>query len=194
MKKIGTLCSVILGTVFIFCSLNACKNEPKQDNTEEVAEDQNEAGIDDDEATKADAQYLADAVSIDLMVIRMGGLAKRKGVHAEVKKFGKMMVDEHNKSAGRTNDLGEAKSITLPTTITKDGQEEYNKLNEKSGTDFDKKFAEMMVDNHQKAINLLRRASEDASDPEIRDWAANQILALTEHLGHAKVLKESVDD
>lgn len=197
MKKIGTVCGIILGTVFMLCSLNACKEKPNQEDSQEdsqeVAEDQNEAVFDEAEAAEDDAQYLVDVTAINLMEIKIGELAQLKGVNDEVKKFGKMMVEEHNKSATAVKELAASKNVSLPTKITEDGQEEFDKLYEKTGADFDKKFAEIMVNGHQKAINLLRKASEDANSPEIRSWATNQIPILTTHLEHAQTLKNTVD-
>jgi putative membrane protein len=110
-----------------------------------------------------------------------------------VKSFGKMLVDEHTKSASEVSALAKAKNFTLPTSLTEDGQEEYKKLNEKSGVDFDKKFADMMIDGHEKAIKKLEDASKNAKDQDVKTWASNNIAGLTAHLEHAKMLKQNLD-
>ena len=50
-----------------------------------------------------------------------------------------------------------------------------------------------MVDGHEKNIEKAQKASEKASDEEIRMWAANKLVALTKHRDHAKNLKTKVD-
>lgn len=193
MKKILLAGKLILGAGLIIISLNSCKNETKQEDPKEVAEDANEAKFDSVDNKEDDSEFLVDQAEINLAEIELGKLAETKGTNPEVKKFGKMMVDDHTKAASEVSALAKTKNFTLPTSLTEEGQEEYNKLNEKSGADFDKKFADMMIDGHEKAINKLKKASEDAKDPDVRTWASNNIAGLTAHLEHAKMLKQNLD-
>lgn len=193
MKKILLAGKLILGAGLIIISLNSCKNETKQEDPKEVAEDANEAKFDSIDSKEDDSEFLVDQAEINLAEIELGKLAQTKGTNPEVKKFGKMMVDDHTKAASEVSALAKTKNFTLPTTLTEEGQEEYNKLNEKSGVDFDKKFADMMIDGHEKAINKLKKASEDAKDPDVKTWASNNIAGLTAHLEHAKMLKQNLD-
>ncbi|WP_264551183.1 DUF4142 domain-containing protein [Flavobacterium sp. N2038] len=136
---------------------------------------------------------MVDQAEINLAEIEIGKLAQQKSSNAEVKKFGKMLVDEHTKSASEVSALAKAKNFTLPTSLTEEGQDEYNKLSEKTGVDFDKKFADMMIDGHEKAIDKLQKASKDATDNDVRLWASNNIAGLTAHLEHAKMLKQNLE-
>lgn len=193
MKKLLLASKIILGAGLIIIFLQSCKNEPKQEDPKEVAEDTNEAKFDSIDDKKDDSEFLVDIAEVNLAEIEIGKLAQIKSTNAEVKKFGKMLVDEHTKSASEVSALAKAKNFTLPSSLTEDGREEYNKLNEKSGVDFDKKFADMMIDGHEKAIDKLRNASEDAKDEDVKLWASNNIAGLTAHLEHAKRLKQDLD-
>lgn len=193
MKKIVLAAKVILGAGLIIIFLNSCKNETKQEDPKEVAEDANEAKFDSIDSKEDDSEFLVDQAEVNLAEIEIGKLAQTKGTNPEVKKFGKMLVDDHTKAASEVSALAKAKNFTLPTSLTEDGQEEYKKLNEKSGADFDKKFADMMIDGHEKAIKKLEDASKDAKDPDVRTWASNNIAGLTAHLEHAKMLKQNLD-
>ena len=193
MKKILLAGKLILAAGLIIIFLNSCKNETKQEDPKEVAEDANETKFDSVDNKEDDSQFLVDQAEINLAEIELGKLAQTKGTNPEVKKFGKMMVDDHTKAASEASALAKTKNFTLPTSLTEEGQEEYNKLNEKSGDDFDKKFADMMIDGHEKAINKLEKASKDAKDADVRTWASNNIAGLTAHLEHAKMLKQNLD-
>lgn len=175
-------------------TISSCKQEPKPADTEEVAEDQNEAKFDEtNQAKEDDADYLVAAAETDLEEIEIGKLAKEKGTDAEVKKFGQMLIDDHTKGSALLKPMAEKKNISLPTAITDDGKEAYAKLNQqKAGKDFDLKFADMMVDGHEKAISKMEDASQKANDPEIRAWAGNQVPTLKAHLEHAKMLQENI--
>jgi putative membrane protein len=193
MKKILLAGKVILGAGLLLVSLNSCKNENKQEDPKEVAEDSNEAKFDSIADKKDDSEFLVDIAEVNLAEIEIGKLAQTKSTNPEVKKFGKMIVDEHTKSASEVSALAKAKNFTLPTSLTQEGQDEYKKLNEKSGLDFDKKFADMMIDGHEKAIDKLKKATEDAKDQDVKLWASNNIAPLTAHLEHAKLLKQDLD-
>lgn len=193
MKKILLAGKAILGAGLIIIFLNSCKNETKQEDPKEVAEDTNEAKFDSIADKKDDSEYLVDIAEVNLAEIEIGKLVQQKSTNPEVKKFGKMLVDEHTKSASEVSALAKTKNFTLPTSLTEDGQEEYKKLNEKSGLDFDKKFADMMIDGHEKAIEELQKATKDAKDQDIKLWASNNIAPLTAHLEHAKLLKQELD-
>lgn len=193
MKKILLAGKVILGAGLLLVSLNSCKNENKQEDPKEVAEDSNEAKFDSIADKKDDSEFLIDIAEVNLAEIEIGKLAQTKSTNPEVKKFGKMLVDEHTKSASEVSALAKAKNFTLPTSLTQEGQDEYKKLNEKSGLDFDKKFADMMIDGHEKAIDKLKKATEDAKDQDVKLWASNNIAPLTAHLEHAKLLKQDLD-
>ena len=193
MKKLLLASKAILGAGLIIIFLNSCKNETKQEDPKEVAEDSNEAKFDSIDDKKDDSEFLVDIAEVNLAEIEIGKLAQTKSTNPEVKKFGKMLVDEHTKSASEVSALAKAKNFTLPTSLTEDGQEEYKKLNEKSGLDFDKKFVDMMIDGHEKAIDKLQKATKDAKDEDVKLWASNNIAPLTAHLEHAKLLKQGLD-
>lgn len=193
MKSIFTLSKTILGAGLILCSLNSCKKEPKMEDPKEVAEDQNDAKFDDLESKEDDSKYLVDIAEIDIAEIEIGKLAQQKSTNKEVKDFGKMLVDDHTKSSTQLKAIADKNGITLPTSITDMGKEEYNKLNEKSGADFDKKFADMMVDGHEKAVDKMTKIAKDATNEEIKVWATDRVAALTGHLEHAKRLKEKLN-
>ena len=197
MKKSNLFSKMLLGAAVVTMSfgMGSCKNEPKAEDPKEVAEDANEENLD-TEATDSledDSQYLVDAAEVDLKEINLGKLAQTKSTNADVKALGKMMVDAHTKASEVTKALAAKKGITLPASITEDGQDDYKDLNDKTGADFDKAYTDAMVDGHEKTIKKIEKASEKAKDPDVRMWAANMLPELNKHLEHSKMAKEKVD-
>jgi putative membrane protein len=47
--------------------------------------------------------------------------------------------------------------ISIPTTPTDNPMDAYKKLNDKSGNDFDKAYADMVVSGHKDAIKNLEQ-------------------------------------
>jgi len=181
----------LFGSLILLLVLAAmsCKNENKPAEMEEVAQEENGSKSDGIKNAEDDAQYLVEAAATDLQEIEIGQLAQQKSSDPDVKAFGKMLEEDHMKSSAEVKKLAQLKNISLPVTLTEDGQKMYEELDEKTGLDFDRKFAEMMVDGHQKAIDKMEKAAEGASDEEIRAWASGKIPTLTGHLEHAKNLK-----
>ncbi len=154
-----------------------------------VAEEVNEERFDERENEK-DADFLVEAASINMEEIKLGQLAQQKGTMAEVKALGKMMEEEHSKTLEALHTLAETKMVTLPSSLPEDAMDAYNKLNEKSGKDFDEAYCEMMVKGHKRAIDKFEKASNDAADADIRNWASSTIPALQMHLDESQRCEE----
>lgn len=195
MKKTSLFSKALLGAAVVTMSFGmaSCKDESKTEDTEEMAEEENEAKFEDtNEDKEEDSDYLVFAAETDLKEIELGKLAQ-KSANSDVKAFGKMMQDMHQKSYDALKATAQAKNISIPMSATEDVNDKFSDLNEKTGADFDKEYADAMVDAHEKAIKKMEKASEKATDPEIRTWAANMLPDLRSHLQQAKDLETKVD-
>jgi len=97
------------------------------------------------------------------------------------------MENDHTKSLNELKVLASKKGITIPTSLTEDGKEEYNKLNDKKESDFNEDYCDIMEKDHKNAINKFERASKNAEDSEIKAWATATLPKLRAHLDHANV-------
>jgi putative membrane protein len=194
MKKPQLLHKLFLGAAVLTLSLTSCKNETKPDDSKEAAEQQNENKFDDtNDAKEDDSEYLVDAAEVDLKEIELAKLAQTKSSNADVKAFAQMMIDQHTKASADTKALAGKKNISLPLALTDKGNEAFTDLNDKTGWDFDKAYADKMVDGHKKTIEKIEDAAEKAADPEIKAWATTMLPTLKAHLTHAEELKAKVD-
>jgi putative membrane protein len=169
-------------------TIASCTNAKKEPDSEKVAEEYNDAKF--DNSKEKDADFLVEAASINMAEIEMSQLAQSKAMAADVKNLANKMVEEHTKSLNELKALASKKMITLPSSLTENNQEDYNNLTERSGNDFDKKYCQMMVDGHKDAIREFEKASNDASDSEIRDWASNTLPTLRSHLDQTMVCND----
>ncbi len=195
MATIKTNTSLLLSLFLAIATtlwLSSCEQKAKTTDTEEIAEEQNEPKVD---ATKEkDENFLMKAAEINLEDVQLGQLAQQKGTHADVKSLGQMLATEHGKAMSDLQALASSKSIAVPTSPTKDVQDKFQKLGEKSGMDFDKEYCEMMVNGHQNAIDLYENAANNAADPDIRSWANNMLPGLRNHLEQAKACREKLKE
>ncbi len=170
----------------------ACDDNKMQEDSKEVAEERNDAVLIENEQEK-DAQFLVNAAEMNLEDIELAKLAQQKGTSASVKQLGKMMEDAHTKSQNELIALAQNKGIAIPNSTTNDALDAYSKLNEKSGEDFDKAYADRMVSGHKDAISAFEDATTKSNDPDIKNWAIATLPVLRTHLNHAMESKDLLD-
>lgn len=194
MKKLFFLRKTFLLTGLIALSFISCKDGAKQEDTKKAAEEVNETQFEEADSKEDQASFFVDIAEINLIEIEAAKLALQKGTDAEVKNYAKMLVTEHTQSGVELKNIAATKQITLPTSLTDEGKDVYDKLNKKSGHDFDKEFIKTMIDDHEKAIKKLEDASTDNdNDQNVKDWASKKITGLTAHLQEAKMIKDKLD-
>jgi len=193
-KSILVLSVGIAGTLFL-----ASCTEKRTLDTKNVAEQQNTAMLAaQDKAILVinkdnDAKFLMAAAEMQLEEISLGKLAQLNGSSPHVKELGKMMQEAHTKTFAELKALAQSKSISIPTSITDDSKDAYEKLEVKTGNDFGKAYSEMMVEHHEDAIELFEKASTDSEDAGIRSWATEKLPDLRVHLKHAEACKVECD-
>lgn len=168
--------------MLLLTTLPSCNNEKPKD-TKEVAEEHNDAKF--DNAKEDDAKFLVSAAEINLEEIQLGQLAQTRGTTTHVKELGKMMETEHTKALADLQNLAAKKQVTIPISLTENGMDANKKLLETKGSKFDKEYADMMVSGHKNAIDIFQKAADEASDPDIRNWATTMLPALRIHLDHS---------
>lgn len=189
-NSIGTIIvqsALIIAPLFIVIS---CDNNKKPEDTKEVAKDQNEEMFDNTSKEK-DALFLVNAAEINLEEIQMGQLAQQKSKMSDIKEFGKMLEDAHRISLDDLTILANKKSIIIPTSLTDNAQEAYNKLLNAADIDFDKLFCDMMVSGHKDAITKFDKASVESKDHDIKVWATATLPSLHSHLEQAVMCQKN---
>jgi putative membrane protein len=160
-----TSLSVCIITTIVL-GLTSCANNQKQEDS-------------------PDAQFLVTAAKINLEEMELGQLAQKNGMSDDVKNLGKNLETDHANALNDLKDLAAKKNIKIPTDLTGDSQNNYKKLVDKTGNEFDKAYCDMMVAGHKAAIEKFTKESKDTTDPDIREWAASMIPVLSNHLSHS---------
>lgn len=144
--------------------------------------------------TKADV-FAMKAADSDMFEVAAAKLAATRSTNPSVKKFAAAMEKAHMASTAELKSAIAASgaAITLPTTLSKEAQDDLDDLNKADAKDFDKKYADDMVDAHQAALNLLQRYAQDGDTPAIKAFAAATAPKVQEHLNMAEGLKKGFD-
>ena len=199
MKNLHTTLfnATLLVSLFAIVSCGQTKTEDANsvDSTEyskEVAEERNDETFE-TRASEKDAQFLVNAAEIGMKEVKLAELALSKSTNADVKELATMMRDEHTKAGEDLKALAAKKGVTIPTVLTEDGEDTHKKLSEKEGKKFDKEYCDMMVKGHKDAIDKFEKASKDAEDADIKNWATTMLPTLRNHLEHSKTCKDKCD-
>jgi putative membrane protein len=136
-----------------------------------------------------DADFARKAASDGQLEVELGKYAAAHASDAEVKRFGRMMVDDHSQANQQLQDLAKKKGIQVEPKLSADQREKATELMRLKGADFDKAYVDAMVEDHEKAVDTFgKQANQNQSD--IDHWAASTLPKLRDHLAHARELQQ----
>lgn len=137
-----------------------------------------------------DADFLSDAVEANTMELRALTLGEQKG-SSEVKSHAQHMIADHKQLGEQVASYISSKSLTLEDVDTNDVDNDLN--NKAAGKEFDKAWADKMVNDHEKVIRMFEDAQDDVKDPELKTMITNAIPKLRSHLDMSKQLQEKMN-
>ncbi|MBB5623482.1 putative membrane protein [Pedobacter cryoconitis] len=140
----------------------------------------------------SDAEFATKAAVGGMAEVELGKLALTKATNAQLKEFAKMMVSDHGKANEELMLIAKKKNITLPAAVDEDHQKKMNELDKKSGKDFDKAYAEAMVDGHKKTLKLMQDEAKDGKDADIKAFASKTTPVVQTHLDMINKIHDSM--
>ena len=136
-----------------------------------------------------------EAAKINLSEIKLAKLAVKRATNAEVKELAQMMIDHHAKMYDETAALAKKKGVSIPDTIAMGDVDGYNDLSDKDGVDFDKKYVDLNIDAHQKAIDKFEAAnSSDKKDDDVKTLANGALPQIRSHVDKLIKLQAKFDN
>lgn len=145
-----------------------------------------------DAQSHPDHEFLTRAAASNLAEIEAGRLAAEKAENADVKQFGKHMVEDHTQAQQKLQELAQMEKVSLPQEPDAKHREQMDRLQGLSGAEFDKAFMGLMVEDHKKAVSLFETASQQAKDEQVKGYAEKTLPVLKEHLEKARDLNTQV--
>jgi putative membrane protein len=137
--------------------------------------------------------FVSQAASSGMAEVQLGKLAVKKSQNPQVKQFAQMMIKDHTNADNQLKSLAKKQNVSLPTAPGPEEQAAAKALQDKSGGAFDSAYAQQMVQDHQKAVDLFQQASQDNSlDPSLRTFAQKTLPKLQHHLEQAKKLNDAM--
>ncbi len=179
MKK-----TLVMMLVAATLGLQAC-NENKKDSTDSV-ENAHDANDTKEQAGTGQADddndFAVKAANGGMLEMELARMAREKAQSNDVKEFAAMMLKDHQMAHDELKTLAGQKNITLPARLGDDEQKHVDELAKLTGAEFDKKYVELMVDDHEEDVKLFKEAADDAKDADVKAFAAKTLPTLQKHL------------
>jgi putative membrane protein len=106
------------------------------------------------DVSDADRDFVRDITTANIAEMEMAKLALERAADSNVKKFAQMMVTDHTQAREKLNGLASQHNLAMPAA----GDAEKNPAEafaDKRGADFDREYAETMVDAHEDMVDKL---------------------------------------
>jgi len=214
MKRIGILSMAFAAMLTVACGGGRDdRANPNNDNAAVGTAGENPSAANADRNANAGVSRGAQDWTHDLMIanmaeVKLGELASQKATNADVKAFGRMMVQDHTKAGDQLKQIASAQNIQPPTDLDDKHRDLQEKLSKAQGADFDREYMDAMVDGHQDVLNKLEdrvdksgddkapsyapKKTDDQFETKLNQWAADSAPVVNKHLERAKQLKDKV--
>ena len=133
-----------------------------------------------------DKKFVHDAAQGGMAEVELGKLATEKASSDDVKKFGQRMVDDHTKAGDQLKQVASSEGIQLPQGLSAQDKATKERLLKLSGEQFDKAYMADMVKDHIEDVVDFQHESRSGKAPAVKDFAAQTLPTLQEHLKQAK--------
>jgi putative membrane protein len=134
---------------------------------------------------KADAAFIREAASANLMEVQLGQTAQARAMNSAVKQFGQRMVNDHTNLENQLASMAASSGLELKQSLSSKHKDEVNRLNKLSGQSFDSSYMKLMVQAHQEDIAKFQSQSQSAKSVQVRTFATNALPVLQQHLSLA---------
>lgn len=121
------------------------------------------------------ASILAYVMVVDSNEIREGMLVEKKATNPQVKAFGRQLVADHQAGLRETKALASKMNVTVdtandkPKDLRNQNRDDLKDLTDsKAGADWDKKFLDKAINDHQHVFDKLQDAAKNTNDAELR--------------------------
>jgi putative membrane protein len=148
MRRMGVMAMALAAAITVGCDRN--DNRTANDAAVGTAgrDGANAVGI-------GDRDFVRDVATMNMAEIELSRTALERAADANVKKFAQMMVDDHTGAGDKLKAFASQHKVELPAQIDDKHRDLGEKLRAKQGLEFDKEYADAMVQGHEDFVDKL---------------------------------------
>jgi putative membrane protein len=137
------------------------------------------------------SSFIKEASQGNMAEIALADTAIAKSQNAEVKEFAEHVKKDHTAANQKLQQIAQEKNITLDQELDAKYKQKQTALEQKSGEEFDKEFATLMLKDHAKGIPKYQQAAK-LDDAEVKAYAQDTLPKLQTHMQHGKEVAKTV--
>jgi putative membrane protein len=180
-------------------AVTACANDDTRENENPAATGTGGTVAGTSGSMDVDRDFIQEQLAAGNAEVELGRLAQEKGTHPDVKEFGATMVRDHQMAGNELEQIATKANVdrsaerTGPLGQRDEHMELQEELAKLTGREFDRRYIDEMIDDHQDAVEDLESKAENASHPEVKAWASKTLPKVRQHLERARAIKETLD-
>ena len=129
-----------------------------------------------------DKQFLITAARTDMIEAHEGQMAENQASRADIKDFGKTLVQDHTQDYGQLTMLANKTGVEIPKGIDAARVPSLEPLLHANGAQFDHAFTRDEIAAHKRALAAFKREAEHGQDADVKAYASSMIPTLEKHL------------
>ena len=145
-------------------------------------------------STNADQDFVTKAAQGNSAEIALGKIVAAKTKDPNVKQFAQMMVKDHTTALNQLQELAQSKNLNFKDDLPDDAKALQTKLSSDTGKQLDKDYMDGMVEDHQKDVKEFTDESQNAKDPDVKQWAGKTLPILQKHLDKAQQIDAKLNN
>lgn len=136
-----------------------------------------------------DARLVTLLQKVNKEEIAAGKLAEKRGKSAAIRNFGKALIADHTKAEKQVSQAAQKAKISPSDSAlsAKDKEQEkvdknkMDQLKTLTGAEFDKTFAQVMSNDHEHMISMLKDGKSDLQSDDLKTLVDDTIPVLQQH-------------
>jgi putative membrane protein len=214
MKRIGLLSAACAAMLTVACGGDANNDRTAANDTAAVgtagegANPNANADADRNNASNGSRDWVEDRLVGGMTEVKLGELASQKAQNADVKAFGRMMVQDHTKAGEELKQIASQHNIQAPAQLDDEHRDKVERLSKLQGAEFDREYMSQMVDDHENTMQALEdrvekqgsdenptftaKKTENRVDMQLNGWASKTAPTVQKHLARAKMLNDKI--
>jgi putative membrane protein len=120
-------------------------------------------------------------------------LATNKINESGARKFADLMVQDHSKANDKLGSLAKANDIALPDSLDPETRAMNRHLRDLSGVAFEQAYIDGQIADHQKTAQLLEWEIDSGKNPQLKQFAVENLPVVLQHLQMAQDLKAQMN-
>jgi len=165
------------------------QNSDRQNSSANQAADAAQPAGDREEAAQDPTQaFIKDACNDNLFEIQAGQIAVQKAQDDQIKQFAQMLIKDHTQANQQLKQIAQSANVQLEEKLDAVHQAKLQKMQKCPASEFTRKYVFDQAAGHTNDVLEFQYQSQNAQNPQVKQFATQILPKLQQHLKHANDL------